>query len=123
MTMSMATNAEGAAAMDINAACWLCPVCEKNKKSDSLRMAQQAKEIASKWSARVSWRRVSCQKTKATAKKRHADGNTTEMEKKCSALPMVHRPSTAAQIPAARIQGLRWAYSCALRKNQMETRA
>src|ERR1700682_5960092 len=123
MTMSMATNAEGTAAMDIKAACWLCPVCEKNKKSDNLRMAQQAKEIASKWSARVSWRRVSCQKMKATAKKRHADGITAEMEKKCRAVPMVHKPRTAALIPAARIQGLRWAYNCAPRKNHMETRA
>src|SRR3979411_2369865 len=123
MTMSMATNAEGTAAMDINAVCWLCPVCEKKKKSDSLRMAQQTKEIASKWSARVSWRRVSCQKMKATARKRHADGITTEMEKKCRALPTVQRPRTAAQILAARIQGLRWAYNCAARKNQMETRA
>src|ERR1700730_3828418 len=120
MTMSMATNAEGTAAMDIKAACWLCPVCEKKKKSDSLRMAQQAKEIASKWSASVSWRRVSCQKMKATAKKRHADGITAEMEKKGKEAHMVHRPNTAALIPAARNHGLCCAYNCVPRKNQME---
>src|ERR1700730_496059 len=123
MTMSMATNAEGTAAMDINAICWLWPECEKNKKSDNLRIAQQAKEIASKWSARVSWRRVSCPKMKATARKRHADGITTEMEKKFRELPMVHKPSTTALITAAGIQGLRCAYNCVPRKNHMETRA
>src|SRR6202035_4729578 len=80
MTMSMATKAEGTAPMDINAVRWLGPACEKNKKTDTLRMAQQAKEIANKWSARVSWRRVSCQKMIATARKRHADGTTTGMD-------------------------------------------
>src|ERR1700730_16751944 len=123
MTMSMATNAEGTAAMDIHAVCWLCAAGWKNRKSDSLKMAQQVKEIASSWSASVSWRRLSCQKMMATARKRNAHGATTGMEKKCRELPVVHKPRTTALIPAARIHGLRWAYNCAPRKNQMETRA
>src|ERR1700688_176323 len=77
MTMSMATKAEGAATMDIHAVCWACPVCEKYKYTDTLRMAQQANESANKWSTRVSCRRVSCQKMIATPRKRHADGTIT----------------------------------------------
>jgi hypothetical protein len=54
MTMSMATKAEGTATMDINAVRWLVSAFAKNKKTDNLRMAQHANEIASKWSAKVS---------------------------------------------------------------------
>src|ERR1700686_289916 len=107
MTISMATNAEGTATTALRAICWVSPAEEKNKNSESFRMAQQTKEMASKWSARVSCRRVSCQKIMATARKRHADGTTTEMGTKCRELPMVHRARTPAVIQAGMIQGVR----------------
>src|SRR5450432_3373233 len=123
MTMSMATKAEGTAAMERNAACWLSGEFCRYRNNEMRRMAQDAKEIARRRSARVSCRRLSCKKMMAMATKRTAEGMAIDIEIRCTALPIVHKPSTPAVTMAGTIQGLCWEYNWAPRKNKMEATA
>src|SRR6267154_4925176 len=111
----MATNAEGTAETGLSMASSEGALRRKTKTA-SCKTHQAMKDNPRRRSASVSWRLLSCQKRTATAPNSSAAGTTTVKLKRCSAFATDHAPSTAAAAPAPNFQGLRWAYSCALKK-------
>ena len=107
MTMSMATKAEGTAAMGRRPRSLPRGVVRKRGRQPGGESPRTKKEMASKRSARVSWRRLSCQKMTATATKSSAEGTTTGTAvNEWRAFAAAHRPRTPGDDGAGHNPGL-----------------
>src|SRR5229473_2866681 len=107
MTISMATNAHGAAATTLIFAPWSSGALFR-KCSETHRTPHDANETPRSRSASVSWRRLSCQNTTATATYNKEDGMTAETEIVCAALAAAQSPSKTPTNTAGIFQGFRW---------------
>src|SRR5438874_11658973 len=107
MTMSMATNAQGAAATTFIPGPWSSGVAFMMCRAIH-RTPQQAKETPRSRSAKVSWRRLSCQNTTATLTYSIEAGMSTETETALVAFDAAQNPKTMHTTSAGNFQDLRW---------------
>src|SRR5260370_29759409 len=103
MTISMATNAHGAAATTFMPGPWSSGVAFIMWSAID-RTPQEAKETPSRRSARVSCRRLSCQNTTATARYTKEAGTRTETETAFAEFAAAHNPKSPATITHAIFQ-------------------
>src|SRR2546429_5984053 len=96
MTISMETNAHGAAATTLMPAPWSSGVASRIWSAIH-RAPQEAKETPSSLSASVSCRRLSCQNTTATAMNSREPGMIAEMENMLAALAAAHNPKRSEE--------------------------